>query len=212
MSTWISKGRAALALSVLGGLAACAPGGTGATATRAVVVSGGAVTISGPAGYCIDRAATRDRAEGAFVLLGTCAALSGVARPGMPAAPAVLTATVRPGAPQGVPFSRSFPAMARFLRATLGRAALSRSGQAGTVSLAEVLSRGEVLYLRVRDTSAGNGQPMEPEYWRAILGLRGQIVTLSALGLRERPLPAAEKRRVLEAFVAQVQTANRAAP
>lgn len=208
MSTWISKG--AIALLLTAALAACLPGDTGGTATRAVAVSGGAVTIAGPAGYCIDRGALRNGAEGAFVLLGTCAALAGVPRPGMPAAPAVLTATVRPGAPQGAPLSESFAAMARFLRASPGRAALSRSGRAGTVSVAEVRSRGEVLYLRVRDTSASPGQPVEAEYWRAILSLRGQIVTLSALGLRDRPLPAAEKRRVLEAFVAQVQAANRA--
>lgn len=208
MSTWISK--AALALLLTATLSACLPGDSGGTATRAVSVSGGAVTIAGPSGYCIDRGAARDGAEGAFVLLGTCAALSGVPRPGMPAAPAVLTATVRPGAPQGAPFSDSFPAMARFLRAAPGRAALSRTGRAGSVSLAEVRSRGEVLYLRVNDTSANPGQPLEPEYWRAILSLRGQIVTLSALALRARPLPAAEKRRALEAFVAEVQAANRA--
>jgi len=216
MSTWTSKGRVALALSALMALPACLAGVLGGEAARAITVTAGAgpataVTIAGPAGYCIDRGASRDGAEGGFVLLGTCAALTGVAQPGTPARPAVLTATVRPGAPQGAPFSASFPAMSRFLRTVPGRAAMSRSGRAGTVSLAEVLSRGEVLYLGVRDTSASAGQPVEPDYWRAILALRGQIVTLSAQGLRDRPLPGAEKRRVLEAFVAAVRAANRTA-
>lgn len=207
MSTWTSR----RALAAVFALAACVPGAglVPAGATRAVSVLGGAVTVAGPAGYCVDKGPSRDGEAGAFVLFGTCAALTGSPAAGEPAYPAILTATVLPGAPGGT-FEESFAAMAAFFRSGPGRAALSRSGRADDVRLAQVLSRDRVLYLRLEDSSAVAGQRVEPDYWRAILQVRGRIVTLSALGLKSRPVPAAEKRRVLDAFVARVRSANAA--
>ena len=208
MSTWTSSLIAALAAILT--LSACQPGAIGgvpAGTSQAMAVSGGTVTVAGPAGYCIDKGPSRDSSAGAFVLLGSCAALSGSASAAQPDFPAILTATVLPGAPD-TELEALFPAMADFFRSDLGRAALSRSGRAEDVSLAQVLSRDGVLYLQLNDKSAVTGQQVEPEYWRAILQVRDRIVTLSALGLRDRPLPAAEKRRVLEAFVARVRAAN----
>ncbi|MBC7141608.1 MAG: hypothetical protein H5U18_05565, partial [Rhodobacteraceae bacterium] len=72
MSTWISKaGRIASACLALGACVPGAPLAPGGTATRAMAVSGGAVVVTGPQGYCIDRSASRDRPDGAFVLFGT---------------------------------------------------------------------------------------------------------------------------------------------
>src|SRR5690606_9471523 len=174
MSTWTS--RAAALLSALA-LSACVEGmsPTG-SAPRAIALAGGAVTATGPAGYCVDRAASRDGAAGSFVLFGTCAALSGSPAAGQPAKPAVLTASVAPAAP---PFAASFPAMARFFGSAPGRAALSRSGRAGTVALGAVSSRDGVIYLSLSDSAAGPGQAVAPDYWRAILALRSHLVTLS---------------------------------
>ncbi|SPH16709.1 hypothetical protein DEA8626_00220 [Defluviimonas aquaemixtae] len=210
MFTWTSKLGAVLA--ALTALSACVPSEMGmlsASASRAMAVSGGAVTVAGPTGYCVDKGPSRDSPTGAFVLLGTCAALTGSATTGQPTYPAILTATVLPGAPDGA-FEEHLPAMAAFFRSDPGRAALSRSGRAEDVTLSQVLSRGDVLYLRLQDRSAVAGQPVESEYWRAILQVRGRIVTLSALGLQDRPVPTQEKRRVLEAFVARVLAANAA--
>ncbi len=208
MSTWISKaGRTLAACLALTGCVPGAPLGSGGTATRAMAVSGSSVVVTGPSGYCIDRGASRDRPDGAFVLFGTCAALSGSASAGQPARPALLTASVLPGAPEAG-LAASFPAMATFFRSAPGRAALSRSGKAGTVELLQVASKGEVLYLRLRDSSAASGPAVEAEYWRAVLALRGRIVTLSAMSLRDRPLPPEEKRRALDELVARMRAAN----
>ncbi|MDW4549650.1 hypothetical protein R5H32_09825 [Defluviimonas sp. D31] len=207
MSTWTSKTRTALALAACLGLAACAKGGFGG-ASRAIIVAGGEVTVAGPSGYCIDRSVSRDGAEGAFVLLGTCAAISGSRAVAQPARPAVLTASVLPGAPLSAPMAESFEGLAAFFRSDPGRAALSRSGKAETVTVEEATTAGEVLYLRLRDVSAAEGRAVEPEYWRAILALKGRIVTLSALSLQDRPLSAEEKRQILEGFVAQMQSVN----
>ncbi len=208
MSTWISRTGVALAAGLA--LAACQPGGFGAPAavTRAMTVSDGAVMVAGPQGYCIDRGASRDGPEGAFVLFGTCAALAGSRAAGQPSQPVVLTVSVLPGAPEEGALSENFEALARFFRSAPGRAALSRSGEAEAVSVEEIAAAGEVLYLRLHDSSASEGQAVEPEYWRAILALDGRIVTLSALGLKDRPQTSGEKRRALKALVAKIRAAN----
>ena len=207
MSTWISR----LALGFGLALTACVPGefgGMSGAATRSLQVSGGAVTVAPPQGYCIDRKASRDGAEGAFVLIGTCAALSGVRSAGPSARPAVLTASVLNGAPaEGI--AGILPQMTRFFGTDAGRSALSRSGDAGAVDLIQAVSQGDTLYLRVADRSKAEAQ-VEPEYWRAVLALNGRMVTLSALSLERFPLGPDEKRKVLEAFVSRMRAANRA--
>ncbi|WP_347312355.1 hypothetical protein [Defluviimonas sp. SAOS-178_SWC] len=209
MSTWISK--AGLVASVCLALGACVPGApllSGGTATRAIAVSGGAVVVTGPQGYCIDRSAVRDRPDAAFVLFGTCAALSGSASAGQPARPALLTAAVLPNAPEAPALAASFPVLAAFFRSAPGRAALSRSGKGEAVEVLDVTSKDDVLFLHVKDSSAATGPAVDADYWRAVLALRGRMVTLSALGLKDRPLSSSEKRRVLEALVAQMRAAN----
>lgn len=190
-------------------LSACVPtefGGISGVATRSLVVSDGAVTVTAPQGYCIDRSASRDGAEGAFVLIGTCAALSGALSAGQPVKPAVLTASVLTGAPaEGI--AGILPEMSGFFATEAGRAALSRSGEADSVDLLQAVSQGDTLYLRVSDRSAAEA-PVEPEYWRAVLALRGRMVTLSSLSLAKFPLTQEEKRSVLEQFVSRMRAAN----
>lgn len=198
-----------LSLGTSLGLAGCVPLGP-ADVTHAIAVSDGAVIITGPAGYCIDRSATRDGPEGAFVLFGTCAALAGSRAAGQPDNPAVLTVSVLPGAPDATTFAESFPALATFFRSAPGRAALSRSGKAADVTVANIVPAGGALLLELRDTSAVRGQPVEPEYWRAVLAVEGSMVTLSALSLDNRPLSSGQKRRVLEALIASIRAANAA--
>lgn len=214
MFIWTSKtfGVRAAAILALTSLSGCVVDNIGAATTpgaRAMLVSQGAVTVAGPAGYCIDKGTSKDRSSGAFVLLGTCAALTKTPGAGQPGVPAILTASILPGAPKGSRMSESFPATARFFRSQPGRAALSGSGNPDDVSVADVVSRGEVLYLRLTDRSIAAGQTLAPEYWRAIMAINGRIVTLSALSLRDRPMPASAKRRILEAFVARMLATNR---
>ncbi len=207
--------RLALA-GVLSGCVAAAPGADGSGLSSAsakpapgkVTVAGGAVSIAGPAGYCIDSSASRDGADGAFVLLGSCASLSGSASRKQPQNPAVLTATVVAGPGDDTAFAASFPAMAKFLSSSVGRAALSRSGKAESVQIAQIASVRDVLYIRASDTAEARGQGVEAEYWRALMMVKGRIVTLSALGLRDLPLEPGVKRSLLEAFVARVRVVN----
>ncbi|MCB2135671.1 MAG: hypothetical protein KDE08_06955 [Rhodobacteraceae bacterium] len=173
-----------------------------------MAVAGGEVTVAGPPGYCVDRAASRETTGGAFVLFGSCASLTGSAGAGPAGGPAILTASVLPGETDATALTTQFTATARFFRSPPGRAALSRSGRADDVVVADILSVGDVLYIRLKDTALAAGKPVEPDYWRAVLVVRGHMVSLSVLGPRGKPLTDGAKRRVLDAFVARMRATN----
>lgn len=223
MSTWTSDGparrgaRAALR-RVAVGLAALAAAGcmpaTGGPAflsfaarpapAPAVVVAGG-VAIAGPEGYCVDPVGTRERAGGAFVLFGACAALTGEGR--LPPRRALLSAAVSP--PGDGPLVASDPAaLVGFFESEAGRALLSRSGEAARVRLIRSEVRDGVLWLRLSDTSPFEGAEVAADYWRAVFDVGPHVVSLAAIPLARRPLAPEGARALLESFVARTRAAN----
>lgn len=208
MRLWnLSQSGIALCLALM--LSGCLPDGapqTGGTAARAATVAGGSVVLAGPQGYCIDRSAIRERAGTAVAIFGTCAALARAAGMTQPSRPAILTASVAPMPTEN--FSESFPQLASFFQSAPGRAALSRSGQAATVTVRQIVSRRDVLLLQLADSAASDGLRVEPSYWRAVFAVRGHMVSLSVMGLQSGPVPDPEKKAILTAFVAAVRAAN----
>lgn len=210
MSIWTNNRRrrfptllAALAL------AGCvAPELAGRAAPGSVAVLDRSVMVAGPRGYCIDSAASRNTATTAFVLLGSCASLSGSSRVTGPASSAILTASV---IESSADITEQTDRLATFFRSGAGRAALSRSGEAASVEVRESFGKDGVFFIRVSDVAADDGTPVEPEYWRAILSVNGRLVTLTVLGHRARPQPPETKRALLEAFIARMLAANPAA-
>ena len=192
-------------------LSACVDGmaGGGRDAPTAVLVAGGQLTIAGPRGFCIDKSASRDSAKGTFVLLGSCASLSGSTAAARPRDLAVVTVSAYPGGGAATDFAAGFPAMAKFLSSAPGRAALSRSGKAATVQILAITSRDGVMFIHAADSAPAPGQRVEADYWRALMALKGQIVTLSVLGLKSQPLAADAKLALLQSFAAKLQAANR---
>ena len=174
-----------------------------------MAVADGAVTIAGPPGYCIDPSASHEEKSGAFILLGSCASLAGAADRASPKKAAILTATISPSGAGEADLSSFFPTMAKFLQSDSGRAALSRDGKAKTVKILKIASVGEVMFVSVRDTAKAEGQDVEPDYWRALFSLNGQMVTLSAISLKTMPLDQSAKRALLEKFVAKVKTTSK---
>jgi hypothetical protein len=137
-----------------------APTGT----PKAAPVLGGAVQVGVPAGYCIDRAAGREEGDTAIVVMGKCAE-------GSAALPAVLTAAIGPAASAGVLAGGGQP-LAAYFTSEAGRAALSRSGRASTVTVLQAKSVGAAFVLRIRDRDAG-------EYWRGVEPVAGRLVTIT---------------------------------
>lgn len=154
---------------------------------------GGAVTMGLPAGYCIDRSASREAEDTAVVIMGRC-------NSGASAVPAIVTAAVgRPGS-AGV-MTASPAELAAFFATPQGRATLSRDGKAGDVRLIAAVTSGHALLLHLADRRQG-------EYWRAFAGVRGRLVSISASGTPGIPLAPDAGRKVLDAFVTALATAN----
>ena len=180
------------------------------TAPASAVVADGALTLAAPKGFCVDKGASRAGDQGAFILFGSCASLANSTKAARPKQPAILTASALPGAASAAEFKASFPSMAKFLSSDVGRAALSRSGKAKTVRVRQIIAMQDVLYVSATDTSKGErGEQFQPDYWRALFVVKGQIVTLTVLTLTDMPLDSAAQRALLEKFVAKVKSVNR---
>ncbi len=172
--------------------------GLAASGPASVTVLDGAMTVTGPDGYCIDEEATRESGSEAFVFFARC-------RPGMRASP-VLSATVTGHAGTGSASAADLRRLADFLDGQTGRAQLSRRGRAGDVRIEETLIQDGVLWLRIHD--AGNPEALHPAYWRAILPVGERVVTLSVMSSRAHPVGGARELEVLRAFVARMRGAN----
>lgn len=190
MSTWISKAALACGLA----LAACvaAPGPSALPPGRALVMDG--VSIVPPRGYCIDPGSRRSTETAAVVLMGRCAA-------GESRSPAVITVTVgRPGT-AGI-MAAGGAEVARFAASPDGRATLSETGRAADLQLISARGQGQAVILNLADRQLGT-------YWRALTGLKGHLVSISATGARGTPLAPEEGRAILDAALTALERANR---
>jgi hypothetical protein len=198
--------RAAVALMACLAIAACGlPGGQ--PPERMALGAGGPV-IAGPSGFCVDTGRSHEDGGGAFVLLGSCAALSRNPLAPRAAAPAVLTATVAPAGSGAQPLPERFAQMRAFFASEAGRAALSRSGDAASVKITRTDVAGDLMLIALTDSAAAAAAGLQPETWRGWIGIRGRIVTLAVLGLADRPLDGATMRALVEEFARALRAAN----
>jgi hypothetical protein len=154
---------------------------------------GGAIAITGPRGYCVDPAATREQGDTAVVLMGRCKFALAVE-------PALLTVSIGPVASAGA-MAAGGEALTAYFTSTDGRAALSRIGRAGDVTVLEALMADDAYLLHLKDRVVG-------DYWRAVVGLNGRLVTISANGAQDAPLAPASGRALLDATLAALRRAN----
>jgi hypothetical protein len=167
--------------------------GTGVQSARSASVLGGALQVGVPPGYCIDRAASREGRDSAVVIMGRCS-------DNVQAEPAVVTLAVgQPGTAGAM--AAGGRALADFFTSRQGRATLARNGRADGVRVIEALSSGDAFLLHLTDVSAG-------DYWRAVLGVSGRLITVSVSGSPEQPLAPAAGRKVLDRTLTALRTAN----
>lgn len=169
--------------------------GSGFTSSRAAPVLGGALQVGVPPGYCIDGKASRESRDTAVILMGRCT-------DAMTATPALITVSIGQGGSAGV-MTAGGPALAAFFSSKQGRATLSRSGRAGDVKVLAALGSGDAFLLHLQDRNVG-------EYWRAVIGVKARLVTLSATGTDEVRLDPAEGRKILEKALDALRAANKA--
>ncbi len=188
MSSWMGL-VAGLAL-----LVGCVAVDNGAALPRTAAFLGGEMKVMAPQGYCIDRAASHDAADGVVVLMGRCSEAS-------TAPPALVTLTAGgPGSAEVLGLGGK--ALSDYFTSSAGRAALARDGRAGSVKVSSAAVSGGVFVMRVSDRRAG-------EYWRAILGLKGRLVTISVTAPQGAALPADQGRKILDQAVKGFEAANR---
>ncbi|GKY88778.1 hypothetical protein STA1M1_26470 [Sinisalibacter aestuarii] len=179
-------------------------GGTDAHAPASVQVMAKSFTIAGPRGFCIDPGGTRDSAESAFAMLGSCAVISGNPRDAKPKAPAILTASVTP---LSDPLDdATLDRMTAYLATDDGRAALARADGVGEVTVVDLGREDGLVLVHARDgTSTGD---MAGDYWRAVFATADKLVTLTVSGFRTAPLSDDAGADLTRAFVAAIRRAN----
>ncbi|NDW53402.1 hypothetical protein [Aliiroseovarius sp. PrR006] len=179
---------------------------------RRRAVMSGTVTIAAPKGYCVDVSSLRDQAPGAFVPLGACAALTRNAADPSPKIPAFLVASVT-DQPAGAAIADDDPEVLteqarRFLESTAGRAALSRSGDASTVTVLDLKAAAGVVKVLTRDSSANRPETLSDTTWRAFLTVGDKLVVASVTGFTKHPLSPRNGLAQLNKFIAAIEKAN----
>ena len=172
-------------------LAACDLASFGGT-TR-VALFEGAMTLAAPPGYCIDPAAVQKSGDTVVAVLGRCASTSTVT-------PGLLTISVGQPGSAGV-MAAGGPALAAFFTSTEGRRVLSRSGRAQDVQVRQAVGRPDAFLMRLTDRAVG-------DYWRAVTGIGGRLVTISATGAEGTPLAPEAGRKLVDAAVLALRMAN----
>ena len=188
------------ALLTLALLACADSGGSGLReAPKAVAVTKALVVVAGPPGFCVDPRASRIGKERAFVLLGSCAAISNAPLAPQPDLPVVLTASVSTSVRVGL----TAAALEVYFRSEAGRAKLSARGRADEVEILATRARGNAFYLYARDKTGGRDR------WRGIVTLDGAVITLSLRATGPEALSPRAQFALLDAFGDRLLAVNR---
>jgi hypothetical protein len=184
MSTWTSRS----AVLAVAALAACVGG------PSSVQMGQGGLVLAAPAGFCLAEGSVARTAASEFAAFTACRG-----------AGAVLTATAG-GAGSAQPVD---PAeMGGFFTSAAGRRALARSGDAAAVRVHQVLAAGDVVLVRLTDTSPPPAAVAPGESWRAVFVLGDRLVTLTAAPGAGSTLDAAAGRALIGRFVGAMRGAN----
>lgn len=193
MFTWINRfGRLSLIL-LLGACQMEAGAFIPPQQTRAVAVLDGAMQVAAPSGYCVDKQSARPQDDGAVVLMGRCNGSSSLAA-------AVISVTIGAAGSAGV-LADGGTALATYFQTEAGRSALSSTGSAASVKVAQASNEDGVFTMRIAEAARG-------DYWRAIVGISGRLVTLSVQGPIDQPLDATAGRRLMTVSVVAMRKAN----
>lgn len=183
MSTWTSKA----ALTAIALLAACEGYEPATRAAPSRVLVPGNVIVTGPAGYCIDQGATRLGEGEAFVLLGSCAAITRDGAQPTPQAPAIIAVSVRSG------LDVSLDDLASLF--TPG----SIPGD-GSESVLSAERDNAVLFVKSDDGAGAT--------WRALLPLDGNLISARVLSPPREPVSPESERAALGALARALRSAN----
>ena len=188
-------------------LAACDGGFEGFNVTRSAperIELPDGLIVSGTAWWCVDTRTTRTNGQTSVVVLGSCAAIAKNAFAPRPDVPGVVMVSVENEA-GSIPDAEILEG---FLLSDIGRAALARDGKAESVKILESRRADDLLLVHVEDRSFRQVRGADTSYWRALFGLDGRIVTVSLVGLSNKPIETPLGFETLSAQVDEIRTAN----
>ena len=183
---------------------ACVDGGLGGLfgGTQEIAVRGGAVTVRGPANFCIDGAASNS-ADG-FAVLAGCNVIA--TRGKAPAHPALITVQV--GDADSATVNGAEDVLATFLESDDGAELLSASGDASAIKIEDVRHSDGLVEVRFTDSSPLPTEALQVGEWRAFTDVAGRLVTINVRSLARAPLLQQEGAVLLRQAVAAMKAAN----
>lgn len=186
------------ALALLGACVALPGGGV-----QTLDVAGGAVTVQGPEGFCVD---TRTSRPGrGFAVLASCALVSDMAV--VPGIEGLITVQV--GDAGSALVAGSERDLVSLLQSPTGAALLAGNGDAGSIDLDFVDNSPGLVLVHFTDSAAPMVPGVEALEWRAFLDLGDRLATIGVRGFARDPLGRDEGLRLLNRAVFALRAANR---
>ena len=175
-----------------------------AAAPKMVRVAGGTVQVTGPSGYCVDTAETKDTAQSAFVVLARCDALA--AGSSRPSTPGLLTVAVTRRANNNAALPEASQ-LAAFAATLEGRAALSSTGRAVDLEVLETSIADGFFAMRGHDHSPPSSS-FGSEHWRALFDVSGHVVSARVNSFSGQPMSAQSGFGTLNALARGIKADN----
>ena len=167
---------------------------------------GGDITVTTPAGYCLDGAASRPRAG--FAVIAPCSTLGTG-----DAAPAVFgLATVQVGPEDSRSVAGAEAAWRDLLISDSGAALLSAVGRSDTVTVLGSQVQANAVKVHFADTAPPPMAGLQADEWRAFLDLNGRLVTVAVRGLARSPLQDGTGAWLLDTIVNGVRAVAQEVP
>ena len=196
--------RLTLGVALAAGLAACEPIPYLTGPPTNTVRLAGAVTLTGPSGYCVDPVVTKPRKG--FALLAACAAMTADETDIYPDNIALVTVQV--GAADSAAVAGQEDAFGAFMETPQGAALLSASAIGGPVLVRLTQTDTNIVAVYTEDVDAPGISGTQKQAWRLFTDVRGRLVTVSVRGLTEAPLTQSASRALLDAVVGAMHQAN----
>lgn len=192
--------RTVLSLGLMAALGACVALGTGGV--QSLAVAGGAVTVQGPEGYCVDTRVSRP--SRGFAALASCALISDIAV--VPGIEGLITVQV--GSAGSAIVEGAEQDLARILRSETGAALLASDGAPSSVVMDRVETSAGLVIVHFTDRAPPAIDGLEQLEWRAFLDINGRLVTIGVRGFQRAPLTPAEGLRLLNRAAYSLRLAN----
>jgi hypothetical protein len=188
--------RATVALFGVLAITACTPVDQVA---RSVALGQGAVIVSAPAGYCVDRGSSQPAKD--FAMLAPCANLGqNVAGPDI-----VGIATIQVGPVESGRIAADELGLRDFLITDDGVRLLTKANNPDAVNVLSTQAFNDQVMIHFTDQGPPPLDGLQREEWRAFANVNGRLVTIAVRGLAAAPLQDGPGATLLKQILAGVK-------